>query len=616
MHALWWLPKQADIASNVSNASELRALANTQLDFIETLKLYRKIKRLSADDATSLKPLRLAILASSTVDHLAPGLTVAALRRGFLLDVYTCDFGQYMQELVDTSSALHAFRPEVALFTFDADHFVGLDLVADSVAADLLVDDALARVRECWALAQRHFKCQVVQQALLPTPERLMGGNEGRLSTSRSRLASEINDRMTVEAVASGVDLLPMDYWASRSGLDFWYSQSLWLSAKQEINPLASHIYGDLVMRIVAARRGLSGKCLVLDLDNTLWGGIIGDDGLDGIVLGQGSAVGEAFAHFQRYAKALTRRGVILAVCSKNDASNAMAAFEKHPEMVLRADDIAAFRINWQDKATNLREIAHELNIGLDSLVFADDNIFERNIVRTELPMVMVPEMPEDPAFYATCVADSGYFEAVDITDEDSKRAALYAVRREETTARAQTTDMEGYLKGLDMKLEWSPFSSINLQRITQLANKTNQFNLRTQRYTETEIESAIKDDKVLSLQLRLIDRFADHGIIGLVIGRFVSADELFIETWLMSCRVLGRGVEDATANLVISQARALGARSVRGEYIPSPKNEMVQDMYARLGFVKADDSGKSTFWVKDVADHTVLPAHITEVRI
>jgi FkbH-like protein len=288
----------------------------------------------------------------------------------------------------------------------------------------------------------------------------------------------------------------------------------------------------------------------------------------------------------------------VLAVCSKNDEENALAPFTQHPEMVLRRDDIAAFAANWQDKATNLREIAAQLNLGLDSLVFVDDNPFERELVRRELPMVTVPEMPEDPADFVETIAAAGYFEALSVTEDDRIRARQYQANAAREAAKSQATDLPAYLRSLEMRLLWSPFDRVGLARITQLLNKTNQFNLTTRRYTEAETQSKMLSPTTLTLQLRLTDRFGDNGIISLLIGDLAADKTLVIDTWLMSCRVLGRQVEEATLNLLTSEAAKMGAVAIEGLFLPTKKNGMVRDHYRRLGFEKiAEDADGSSRW-------------------
>jgi len=398
------------------------------------------------------------------------------------------------------------------------------------------------------------------------------------------------------------VDLLALDQRVALDGLDAWHDAGMWHRAKQEISLAATPLYGDLVARLIAAKQGRSFKALVLDLDNTLWGGVVGDDGLEGLVLGQGSALGEAFVAFQDYARELSRRGIILAVCSKNDEANAVEPFEKHPDMVLRRGDIACFVANWSDKAANIRAIARDLNIGLDALVFIDDNPFERALVRRELPMVAVPEVSDDPTSYPRALADAGYFEALAITEDDRARSSQYQTNRERDALRATATDLPSYLRSLDMRLIWRRFDQIGLQRTVQLINKTNQFNLTTRRYTEDDVQAIMRDPRAFGLQLRLLDRFGDNGIIAILIGRMTTDTDLLIDTWLMSCRVLGRQVEPTSLNLIAAQARALGATRLIGEYLPTKKNAMVCDHYAKLGFAPLDaDASGATRAVLDL---------------
>ena len=338
---------------------------------------------------------------------------------------------------------------------------------------------------------------------------------------------------------------------------------------------------------------------------------------LRGIVLGEGNAIGEAYKAFQTYARNLARRGVILAVCSKNDESNAKLPFTSHPEMVLKLDDIACFVANWADKATNLRVIASSLNISLDSLVFVDDNPFERNIVRRELPMVMVPELPEDPSLYVRCVADAGYFELAQITEEDFTRSQQYQANLKRQEAMNAATDLKGYLTSLRMKLVYGFFDEVNLVRVTQLINKTNQFNLTTRRYSEDDIRRISATEDSITLSLRLIDEFGDNGIIAVVIAMpSERRGSLEIDTWLMSCRVLGRQIEQATLNILADQAIKSGAKTLVGKYLPTTKNGMVADHYKSRGFSLLQEAadGAST-WMLDLSQFTPLTHAIEEIR-
>jgi FkbH-like protein len=442
----------------------------------------------------------------------------------------------------------------------------------------------------------------------------MLGGNEHRLPWSRVTALRRLSALLRERSEAADVDLVSLDDRAAMDGLEAWHDPALWHRGKHEIHPSAAPLYGDLIGRLIAAAQGRSYKCLVLDLDNTLWGGVIGDDGLEGLQLGQGSAAGEAFAAFQHHVRDLGRRGVILAVCSKNDEANALEPFERHPEMVLRRDDIACFVANWTDKAANLRHIAQRLNIGLDSLVFADDNPAERAIVRRELPMVAVPELPDDPTLYATCLADAGYFEARHITPEDLTRGGQYRDNQRREALAASTTDLPSYLRSLQMRMIWSRFDKLNQPRIVQLINKTNQFNLTTTRVSDADVARLIADDTALTLQLRLLDAFGDNGIIAIIAGHR-ETEAIRLDHWLMSCRVLGRGVEEETLNLVVDEALRLGAKRLTGQYRPTAKNGMVREHYAGLGFALTGAQDGTTEWTLPLDGWTPRLTYITSER-
>jgi FkbH-like protein len=573
------------------------ALANARLNFVLTNALDEILHRVlpAGPHTLATKKVRLAVLGSSTLTHLLPGIRIAGVRRGIWIDIYENDYGQYLQELSETDSPLHEFKPTAILIALDAYHLTaGITAGMDADTAEAALAEMQDRIKEVWRLARDGFRCPILQQAALPVHLPLLGNNEHRLPGSRAWFVTRLNAAIRAMAEQEGVDILAVDDRAARDGIGRWHDSALWHRSKQEVSPTAGPLYGDLVGRWLAAKQGRSFKCLVLDLDNTVWGGVIGDDGLEGIILGQGSPLGEAYTAFQEYARELSRRGVILAVCSKNDEANAVEPFEKHPDMVLKRDDIASFVANWSNKADNIRAIAQELNIGLDSLCFLDDNPFERNLVRQELPMVAVPEVSDDPSGYPVALADAGYFEGLSVTEEDRERTSQYQGNKARDALKAAVTDLPSYLRGLEMKLIWKRFDKIGLQRIVQLINKSNQFNLTTKRYTEEDIIAVMADPDAFGLQLRLTDRFGDNGVIAIIIGRLLENKDLYVDTWLMSCRVLGRQVEPTTLNLIIQQAAELGARRVVGEYIKTKKNGMVKEHYAKLGFtvMETDDAG------------------------
>jgi FkbH-like protein len=526
-------------------------------------------------------------------------------------------FGQYRQELLDPGSALHDFRPGIILLSLTArEAIAGVPLEATTDEAEQAVARAIADLRQLWCTARETFKATVIQQSFLDVSEPLFGSYDRLVPGTPSRLVARLNDLVADAAAQERVLWLDVARASARDGLDAWFDVARWLQGKIEIAPQSAARYGDLVARLIAAQRGQSKKCLALDLDNTLWGGVIGDDGLEGIRLGEGSAVGEAHAGLQRYAKLLKERGVILAVCSKNDLATAEAAFRDHPEMVLRRSDIAAFVANWNDKVENLRAIAEQLNIGLDSLVFVDDNPAERARVRESLPMVAVPELPADAAHYVRCIADAGYFEAVSFTDEDRHRAGQYAANAEREALRDVSQSMDDFLRGLDMSVVFGSIVPVDLTRVAQLINKTNQFNTTTRRYTAEELARFAAAPENITFQFRLLDKFGDNGLVSVMILRPVPNEPtvLEVDSWVMSCRVFGRQLEVEAMNIAVEAARIRGIRAFRADYIPTKKNGVISGLYESLGFSRLDQpltTDDVSRWSLNLAEYHTRPTFI-----
>lgn len=625
---LYWLPPPPDFrgelraAMETETASErlerLAALAGQRVSFLETIQLDRALRGVDRPAATpGFTQVRLAILASSTADHLGAAIRVAGLRRRLLIELYVGGYGQYRQELLDPMSALHRFGPQVVLFSLTAREAIsGTPLAATAAEAEAAIAGAIEDLRSLWHKAQKSLKASVVQQTFLNLADPLFGSYDRLVPGAPARLVGRLNDRLAEAAGEEGVALLDIARAAERDGLDAWFDQTRWLQGKFEIAPQAAPAYGDLLARVLAALRGLSRKCLALDLDNTLWGGVIGDDGIEGIVLGEGSAAGEAHLALQRYARQLRDRGVILAVCSKNDLGIAEAVFRDHPEMVLKRTDIAAFVANWNDKATNLRLIAEQLNIGVDALVFMDDNPAERARVRQSLPMVAVPELPADPGQYVRCLADAGYFEAVSFTADDRQRANQYAANASREALLSASGSMDDFLRSLEMSVCAGPVNAMNFARVVQLINKTNQFNPTTQRYSSEELTAVLAQDKTLALQFRLADRFGDNGLVSaMILRRHADARDIMeIESWVMSCRVFGRQLEDEVMNYAVETARALDVRAFQADYLPTAKNGVVRELYPALGFqplAGAPPLAGASRWELVLADYQSRPTHI-----
>jgi FkbH-like protein len=607
-----WLPTASDFNGNLRAAldspeptdglEKLASLAQHRLGFLETLQLDRALNRLTLKSVSGFSQIRLAILASSTVDHLLPAIRVAGLRRMLLINAYVGAYGQYRQELLDPASSLHEFAPQLVLFSLTArEAIAGVPITATAEEVEETIARSVDELRALWRKARGTFKATVIQQTYLDVTQPLFG--------SYDRLVPAVPTRIIARA-------------SERDGIDAWFDAARWLQGKLEIAPRAAPLYGELVARIVAAQRGLSKKCLVLDLDNTLWAGVVGDDGFEGIVLGEGSASGEAHLALQRYAKQLKERGVILAVCSKNDPATAEAVFREHPEMILKRPDFAAFVANWDDKVKNLKLIAAQLNIGIDSLVFVDDSPVERARIRQTLPMVAVPELPEDAADYVSCLARAGYFEAVAFTSEDAQRAEQYAANVDRQTLLGSSESMDDFLRGLDMSVVFGPFTEVDLSRITQLINKTNQFNPTTRRYAAEEVASLAAAPENITLQFRLLDRFGDNGIVSAIILRPDpdQSDVLQIDCWVMSCRVFGRQLEFEAMNIAVEAARRRGGvRAFRADYVPTTKNRVVSELYKKLGFPRIDETipmNGATRWSLNLVEYVNCETHIARADI
>ncbi|MEO5335356.1 MAG: HAD-IIIC family phosphatase [Magnetospirillum sp. WYHS-4] len=600
-----WLPRppadyrelcRATQKTSADKGTTLRRLATAALDLNQLTRL-AKAAGTDIDALAPLRPFRLGLLSNGTMDLVVPALVASALRHGVALQVVAAPFDQAMQWALDSSSPLHAARPDAVLLAFDHRAY---GLRPQLAGAEEALAAALAKVATIRGGLQAGSGAPLIVQTLPPPPESLFGSYDHRLGGSLARLAEAFN-----QAVADSGDLLlDVAAIARAVGTEAWHDPLQWHMAKLPFAPRFVPLYADHVGRLLAAVRGLARKCLVLDLDNTLWGGVIGDDGLEGIEIGQGSAVGEAHLALQDVALDLHARGVVLAVCSKNDDEVARRPFLEHPDMLLKADHIAVFQANWTDKPTNLKAIAAALNIGLDALVFVDDNPAERAVVRRELLEVAVPELPPDPALYARTLMAAGYFEAVALSDDDRKRTAQYRDNARRAQLEASSTDLTGYLRSLDMTIHFAPFDALGRARIAQLINKSNQFNLTTRRYTEAEVARLEADPSCFTLQVRLADIFGDNGMIGVVVCRPAGAD-WEIDTWLMSCRVLGRQVENAVLDEIVRAAAERGVAALVGRYIPSGRNDLVRDHYAKLGFAAAGAGERgATVWRLAVADY------------
>jgi FkbH-like protein len=412
----------------------------------------------------------------------------------------------------------------------------------------------------------------------------------------------------------SGVRIWDLEFLANRIGGIQAADPRGWFETKQPGSPALLVELAREAAHLIASLKRAPKKVLVLDLDNTIWGGVVAEVGLEGIELGDTSPRGEAFKAFQKCAASLKDRGVLLAVCSKNDFKKAAEPFEKHPEMVLRMADIVSFKANWEPKSENIRQMARELNLGLDSFVFVDDNPAEIDIVRQFAPEVTTILLGPDPSEYAAQLQDCRLFEPAGITAEDVERTSQYRAEAERKVLEASVTDMDSYLSSLAMEGTISEFSVVDAPRVSQLINKSNQFNLTTRRRSEAEVLAVMKDAGFVGYSMRLKDRFGDHGLISIVIGKKAEGT-MEIDTWLMSCRVLKRQVEEEVLNELARLAKLRGCQRLEGIYLPTVKNEMVRDFYGRMGFTLTGESDAKREFALNLESFQPIPTKIKIIR-
>lgn len=528
-------------------------------------------------------------------------LELLLLQSGIDPVIWQSEYGRYYEDAVLDPEAIRQFQPDLIYIYTGVRNIQNWPRVGDSGSGALNAE--LARFRQIWDSLRQISQCPIFQNNCELPDLRVLGNLEAGNPAGSVRFVHDLNQRFADESQQRPYLVLnDIHYLSAQIGLNQWYDWSRWFSYKITCSPEGSLAIATNLTRLIGARYGMSRKCLVLDLDNTLWGGVIGDDGPDRIVIGKETALAEAYTQFQQYCVKLKERGIVLAVCSKNNDAVARQGFS-HPDSVLKLEDFAAFKANWEPKHENIKAIAADLNLGLDSFVFADDNPAERALVKAQLPMVAVPELGEDVSQYARILDRSHYFETISLSAEDLMRAQQYRANAAAVQTQSTFASYAEYLDSLKMVAEVGSFSPTYLDRITQLTNKTNQFNLTTRRYSAGDIGRIAADDSYLTLYVRLSDKFTDHGLISVVIGR---RDErvLHIDLWLMSCRVLKRDLELLVLDELAVQARAAGLQKLYGYYVRTPKNDMVSKHYETLGFhCEAQEHERST-WSLDVTDY------------
>lgn len=551
---------------------------------------FQQLKKLSKTDASALPQYSLAVLGDCATQHLATALRGYGVSVGIRLNVFDADYDQIDAQVMAPDSELYRFAPQGVLLQMCTEKLqeAFYDRLPEARAS--FAEDTYARIRQIWSRIGSRIPATVLQCNFPLIDDGVFGQFGNKTEQSFLFQQRKLNYLLMQGCQeAKNTFLIDLDALQTALGRSTFADPKLYYVAKMPISLAALPAAAKLVVDVVRSLQGTVKKCLVLDLDNTLWGGVIGDDGLSGIQIGE-LGTGHAFSDFQKWLKELKNRGILLTVCSKNNEDTAKEPFEKHPEMVLRLEDFSMFVANWEDKARNIRTIQQALNIGMDSMVFLDDNPFERELVRTMIPEITVPELPEDPALYLQYLRGLDLFETASYSREDAGRTEQYREKAQRAAFEAAFQSYDDYLEALQMRASAAAFDPFHYPRIAQLTQRSNQFNLRTVRYTEAEIEALAQDDSRIGLYFTLKDKFGDHGLISVVVLEKQPEDTLFISEWLMSCRVLKRGMEEFIVDKILSVAAQQGFRRVVGEYIPTPKNAMVKDLYEQLGFARLEN--------------------------
>lgn len=569
---------------------------------------FNTLKKAARKSDPGLPAYKLAVIGNCATQHIATAIKGEAFLRGLSIDVFDADYDQIDAQTMDGGSELYSFAPNAVLLVMCTEKLYEGFCSTPVEKRPSFADDTIARIRMYWTLISEKLQTSILQFSFAYLNDGSMGNYALQEPCSFSYQLSRLNFLLGQSAAEhKGVYLVDINAIQGRLGTSLFKDDKLYYVAKMPFSLEALPHLAEQTVNMITALRGSIKKCVIVDLDNTLWGGVIGDDGLDGIEIGE-LGTGHAFSEFQLYLKELKRRGIILAVCSKNNEDTAKLPFEKHPEMVLRLDDFALFVANWQDKASNIRFIQQTLNIGMDSIVFLDDNPFERGVVRSLIPDITVPELPDDPALYLSYIRSLDLFETASFSSADADRTEQYRQEADRSALVAKFTSYDEYLRALEMSAQAAPFDKFHYPRIAQLTQRSNQFNLRTVRYTESEIESVANDDNHITRYYCLHDKYGDYGLISVVIMDKREDSSLFISEWLMSCRVLKRGMEEFIVNDIIRTASQCGCTKVIGEYIPSPKNAMVADLYERMGFEKCGG-----YYIADVSTYKMHKTNITE---
>lgn len=567
------------------------------------LKKSKKIRRQLLESGSEFLPKKIAILGGSTTHDVVRVLEVFLLNRGIQPIFYESEYAQYWQDVMFDNPELAGFAPDLIYIHTSNRNVPCYPTAADGTERiDALLGEQYEHFRVMWDKIENKYHCPVIQNNFEYPFYRILGNREAVLAQGRISFLNRLNEKFYQYAREhENFYINDINYMSAAYGLDKWADPLYWHMYKYAMCMQAIPEFAYNLSNIIKAIFGKNKKSLVLDLDNTLWGGIVGDDGVENLEIGQETSIGQVYSEFQAYLKAQKDIGVMLNVNSKNEYDNAVAGLN-HPDGILRPEDFILIKANWEPKSRNIAAIAEELNILPDSLVFVDDNPAERDIVGAQIPGAAVPEIGT-PEQYIRVLDHAGFFEVTSLSEDDRKRNEMYKANMEREKLQQNFGDYREYLKSLEMKGTIGPFEPIYMARIAQLTNKSNQFNLTTKRYTQGDIERFASSEEYITRYGKLEDKFGDNGVVSVVIGRKDGSEKvLHLELWLMSCRVLKRDMEYAMMDSMVQACRTSGLEAMIGYYYPTAKNAMVRDFYAAMGFAKVgEEEDGSTTWRYDI---------------
>ena len=585
------------------------------------MNTFKELKRNLKRDISALPIIKVSLLGDSATQFIATAIKGMGIERGYNIDLFEAEYNQVERQVLDPTSDLYSHIAESVIggggnskhytIVFQSTHKLMEKFAMMSAEEQVrMADDRLDFIRTICAQVPGH----IIYYNYPEIEDTVFGSYSNKVVSSFTYQVRKLNyELMNLTQECQNLFICDLAGLQNKFGRDMMFDSTVYVSTEMLLSIDALPYVASRTMDIIGSIEGKFKKCLILDLDNTVWGGVVGDDGWENIQVGHGLGIGKTFSEFQQWVMKLKNRGIIVCVCSKNDEDKAKEPFEKNPEMVLKLEDISVFIANWENKADNIRTIQSILNIGFDSMVFLDDNPFERNMVRENVPGVTVPELPEDPGDYLEFLYTLNLFETASYSNADKDRTKQYQVEAKRVTAAKAFTNEADFLKSLNMVSEVKGFDKFNTPRVAQLSQRSNQFNLRTVRYTENQITAIEESDKYATFSFTLEDKFGDNGLIAVIImekgkdlkhsATLKPSETLFIDTWFMSCRVLKRGMENFTLNTLVDYARKNGFKNIIGEYLPSLKNGMVKDHYQNLGFTKLDGA-ETDQYVLDVESY------------